>query len=179
LEHTVYNTITADSSIVSVDARNARTGREIRLSAPVFIDCSGKAIIGLLSGAETLYGQESRAEYDESLAPVHGDNMHHGNTVFFRTRMMENPISFPDVPWAKEVAMDFSDLCGQLRKPGSENGSGPVVISRDAKPDPTLAHRMKGPLAHFWDNHRRIFACPARHNSFYQPITWQVSDSRT
>lgn len=151
LEHTVYNTITVDSSIVSVDARHARSGREIRLSAPVFIDCSGKAVLGLLSGAETLFGQESRAEYDESLAPVHGDNMHHGNTLFFRTRMMENPTSFPDVPWAKEVAKDFSDLRGQLRKPGSENGPGPVVISPDAKPDPTLAHRMKGPLTHFWE----------------------------
>ncbi|KAL2696457.1 hypothetical protein AAEP93_002871 [Penicillium crustosum] len=151
MEHTVYNAITVDSSIVSVDARDARTGREIRLSAPVFIDCSGKSILGLFSGAETLFGQESRAEYDESLAPVKGDNMHHGNTLFFRTRMTENPVSFPDVPWAKEVAKDFSDLRGQLRKPGSENGPGPVVISPDAKPDPTLAYRMKGPLTHFWE----------------------------
>ncbi|OQE44780.1 hypothetical protein PENCOP_c002G02654 [Penicillium coprophilum] len=151
MEHTVYNAITVGSSIVSVDARYARTGREIRLSAPVFIDCSGKSILGLLSGAETLFGQESRGEYDESLAPVEGDSMHHGNTLFFRTRMTENPVSFPDVPWAKEVAKDFSDLRGQLRKPGSENGPGPVVISPDAKPDPTLAYRMKGPLTHFWE----------------------------
>lgn len=151
MEHTVYNAITVDSSIVSVDARDARTGREIRLSAPVFIDCSGKSILGLFSGAETLFGQESRAEYDESLAPVKGDNMHHGNTLFFRTRMTETPVSFPDVPWAIEVAKDFSDLRGQSRKPGSENGPGPVVISPDAKPDPTLAYRMKGPLTHFWE----------------------------
>ena len=85
MEHTVYNAITVDSSIVSVDARDARTGREIRLSAPVFIDCSGKSILGLFSGAETLFGQESRAEYDESLAPVKGDNMHHGNTPAMRS----------------------------------------------------------------------------------------------
>lgn len=62
LEHTVYATSTADSTIVSVDARHARTGREIRIFAPLFIDCSGKTILGLHSGAKTLFGQESRAE---------------------------------------------------------------------------------------------------------------------
>jgi pimeloyl-ACP methyl ester carboxylesterase len=57
LEHTVYNTISRDATITAIDARAARSGREIRLSASVFIDCSGIAILGLLAGAETLFGQ--------------------------------------------------------------------------------------------------------------------------
>ena len=151
LEHTVYNTTVVDSTIVSLDARDARTGREIRLSAPVFIDCSGKAILGLCSGAETLYGQESKADYGESLAPEQADSMHHGHTVFFRTRMADSPVPFPSVPWASEVAKDFSDLRGQLKKPGLENGSGPLVIPPNFVPDPTMSLRMKGPLTHFWE----------------------------
>ena len=151
LEHTVYNTTVVDSTIVSIDARDARTGREIRLSAPVFIDCSGKAILGLYSGAETLYGQESKADYGESLAPEQADNMHHGHTVFFRTRMADSPVPFPSVPWASEVAKDLSDLRGQLEKPGLENGPGPLVIPPNFVPDPTMSLRMKGPLTHFWE----------------------------
>lgn len=149
LEYTVYNTVTVDSLIKSVDARDARSGKEIRLSAPVFIDCSGTAILGMYSGAETMYGQESRAEYGESLAPLMADNMHHGNTLFFRTQMADSPVIFPSVTWATEVAKDFSDLRGQLRQPGLENGPGPHVIPPNHVPDPTLHIRMKGPLTHF------------------------------
>lgn len=148
LEHTVYDVVvTADSRIASVDARDARSAREILLAAASFIDCSGKSILGMYSGAETLYGQESQAEYGENLAPAQADNMHHGNTLFFRTRMADAPISFPTVPWATEVAKDFSDLRGQLTKPGIENGPGPMVVP----PDPSTRRRMKGPLTHFWE----------------------------
>ena len=151
LEHTVYDTVTVDSTILSVDARHARNGREIRLSAPIFIDCSGKAILGLHSGAETLFGQESQAEYGEKLAPAHGDDMHHGNTVFFRTRMANSPTPFPPVPWATEVAKDFSNLGGQLTRPGVENGPGPEVVPPNHVPDPTLRARMKLPNTHYWE----------------------------
>ncbi|KAI1079914.1 FAD dependent oxidoreductase-domain-containing protein [Whalleya microplaca] len=151
LEYTVYNVITKDARILAIDAREARSGRESRFSAPVFIDCSGTAILGLQAGAETLFGQEARAEYNESLAPIQGDNMHHGNTVFFRTRMADAPVSFPEVPWAIDVAKDFFDLRGQLTKPGIENGPGPQVIPPGHVPDPTVAKRMKHPLTHFWE----------------------------
>lgn len=151
LEHTVYSMVTIDSTIISVDARDARSGREIRLSASTFIDCSGKAILGLYSGAETLFGQESQAEYGEGLAPIKGNDMHHGNTVFFRTRMADSPVSFPDVPWATEVAKDYSNLDGQLIKPGLENGPGPAVVPQKAISDPSIRRRMKLPNTHFWE----------------------------
>lgn len=151
LEHTVYNTGTSGSAVTSIDARHARSGREIRLSAPIYIDCSGKAILGIYSGAETLFGQESQAEYGESLAPTHGDEMHHGNTLFFRTRMADSPITFPHVPWATQVAKNFSDLGGQLITPGIENGPGPKIIARNRAPDPTINPRMRRPNTHFWE----------------------------
>ena len=152
LSHTVYSAEKDGSKIVSIDAREARTGREHRFTAPTFIDCSGKAILGLLVGAETLYGQEAQAEYGESLAPKQRDNMHHGNTVFFRTRMANMPSTFPDVPWAQDVAKDYADLGGQLQKPGTENGPGPQVASNKAvAPGQKVKRRMTQPLTHYWE----------------------------
>lgn len=83
MEYTVYDAHLVGSAITSLDARHARTGREISLSAPTFIDCSGKAVLGTLTGAETLFGQESKSTYGESLAPAEADDMHHGHTPFF------------------------------------------------------------------------------------------------
>lgn len=150
LEHTVYDLVAAASTIVSVDARDARSGIERRYRAPIFIDCSGTAALGLLAGAETLFGQESREEFGEALAPEIRDDMHHGNTVFFRTRMADSPVPFPDVPWAVEVSKDFADLGGQLVKPGKENGRGPVA-GPGKVPDPDVRRRMTHPLTHFWE----------------------------
>jgi hypothetical protein len=148
LEHTVFNAaLGEDGCIKYVDARDARSGRQLRFDAPVFIDCSGRALLGEFAGAETLYGQESQSEYGETLAPAQREETHHGNTLFFRTGMTEATVSFPPVPWATEVAKDFSDLNGQLTKPGIENGPGPNL----SPPDLTIPRRMRGPLTHFWE----------------------------
>ncbi|WP_445168233.1 FAD-dependent oxidoreductase [Mycolicibacterium sp. Dal123E01] len=149
-EQTVFNVVVDETTIVAVDARDARSGLESRYHAPIFIDCTGTAILGLLAGADTLFGQESQAEFGESLAPEHRDDMHHGNTVFFRTRKAQNPVPFPAVPWALDVAKDYANLSGQLEKPGVENGLGPVA--GEAKtPDPSVRRRMTHPLTHFWE----------------------------
>jgi hypothetical protein len=150
LEHNVYDVVMDGATIVSVDARDARSGLESRYTATVFIDCTGRATLGLLAGAETLYGQESQMDFGESLAPEHRDNMNHGNTVFFRTRMADTSVAFPDVPWALTVAKDYADLSGQLQKPGIENGPGPVAGANKV-PDPTIRRRMTHPLTHFWE----------------------------
>ena len=151
LEHRVYAVVTTDSEIVAVDAREARSGREIRISAPVFIDCSGKCILGLYSGAETLFGHEARAEYGESLAPESREESHHGNTLFFRTRMADVPVPFPSVPWATVVAKDYANLGGQLRRPGVENGPGPALASAETESKGGMRRRMKMPLTHYWE----------------------------
>ncbi|RSL59391.1 hypothetical protein CEP54_007287 [Fusarium duplospermum] len=127
VEHTIFAANTKDFNIISVDARDARSGREVRLTAPIFINCSGRALFGQYSGAETQFGQESRAEYGEGLAPAENSQIHHGNIVFFRTRMEDSPVPCPPSPWATEVAKDFANLGGQLVKPGIENGEGPSV----------------------------------------------------
>ena len=155
LEHRVIAAARDGDRIVSIDAVQARGGHERRIRGRVFIDTSGVAMLGVLAGAETLFGREARSAFDEPYAPEVADEMHHGNTLFFRTRMAEQPVPFPDVPWATEVSKDYANLSGQLVRPGLENGPGP-----SANPDnptfqfsdaPTSDWMMQFPATHYWE----------------------------
>lgn len=154
LEHRIVGAVTEGSRIVSVDAVEARGGHERRFTGRMFIDTTGTAMLGVLAGADTMFGREARSEFNEPYAPDVADDMHHGNTLFFRTRMAEGPVPLPDVPWATEVSKDYANLSGQLIKSGQENGAGPA-----ANPDtpefqfsqPSQAWMMKFPATHFWE----------------------------
>lgn len=91
LEHTVYDTVIKETKIQSVDARHTRSGRQIRITAPIFIDGFGRALFVLLAGAEALTGRKSKIEYGESLAAARRVYTHHGNAVFFRTKFSDKP----------------------------------------------------------------------------------------
>ncbi len=140
LEHHAYAVVMDGRRIVAVDAHHTPSGVERRLRAPVYIDCTGRAAIGILAGAKTRFGREARSEFGETLAPKRADRMHHGNTVTFRTRMADRPAPFPDVPWATVVAKDYAELSGQVASPGNENRPGPAV----GKPE---GHSW----THFWE----------------------------
>lgn len=114
-----------DGKIVSIDTRNARTSVESRFYSPIFIDCSGRASLGRIAGAAFRTGREAKSEFNESLAPDKADNLHHGNTLLFHTRKNKMPTSFPEVPWAVEVAKDFAELNGQMGGLGIDNQCGP------------------------------------------------------
>ncbi|MEM7286226.1 MAG: FAD-dependent oxidoreductase [Actinomycetota bacterium] len=159
LEHRIYAVATDGRRLTAVDARATRTGVETRFRAPVFIDCTGSAILGQLAGAELLHGQEAQDEYDEPQAPEQRDGMHHGNTVFFRTRVGDEPSEFPDVPWATEISKDYANLSGQLLQPGVENAPGPKP-GQPADADPIFDFNdaapgenplMHFPATHFWE----------------------------
>jgi hypothetical protein len=152
LEHRIVSTITAGSKIVSVDAVQARGGNERRFKGQIFIDTSGTAMLGVLAGAETLFGREARTDFNESYAPEVADHMHHGNTLFFRTRMADHPVPFPDVPWAIEVSKDYANLSGQLIRPGLENGPGPRAGENPNTPEFRFGSSADVfPATHFWE----------------------------
>ncbi len=70
--------------ITSVDAKDVSTNKEVRINAPVIIDCTGDGWIGYRAGAEYRMGREGRSEFDEPLAPETADKMTHGCTLYFR-----------------------------------------------------------------------------------------------
>jgi hypothetical protein len=95
--------------ITSVDIKNTRTSEELRLAAPLFVDCTGDGWIGFWAGADYRMGREGRDEFDESMAPEKPDKMTHGATLYFKTRFAEQSSPFPEVPWATEVSGDHCD----------------------------------------------------------------------
>lgn len=152
LEHRIVAAATHGSRIVSVDAVQARGGHERRFRGRMFIDTSGVAMLGVLAGAETLFGREARSQFNEPYAPEEADDMHHGNTLFFRTRMADRPVPFPDVPWATEVSKDYANLSGQLLKAGMENGPGPSAGANPATPEFRFGRKADVfPATHFWE----------------------------
>ena len=152
LEHRVVSAVKLDNRIVSIDAIQARSGHERRFKGRTFIDTSGVALLGVLTGAETLYGREARSEYNENYAPDNADDMHHGNTVFFRTGMADQPVSFPEVPWATEISKDYANLSGQLSEPGIENQEGPIVGDNPSTPEFQFNGMNETfPATHFWE----------------------------
>ena len=150
LHHQVFDLELNGRVIESIDAREALSGREIRIAASQFIDCTGTAILAVLAGIPTMFGVESADEFGESLAPPERLEQHHGHTVFFRTRMAEEPVDFPEVPWAIEVAKDFADLGGQAIEPGTDNGDGPVVEAFRPPSDDSFA-KLARRLTHYWE----------------------------
>ena len=152
LEHRVIGAAVEGDRIVSVDTVQAKAGSEHRFKGRMFIDTSGVAMLGVLSGAQTLFGREASSQYSESYAPDEADDMHHGNTVFFRTRMAEHPVPFPEVPWATEVSKDYANLSGQLTEIGIENGPGPKVDNNPDAPEFRFGGTEETfPATHFWE----------------------------
>ncbi len=152
LEHRIIDARTEGRRIVSVDTVQARGGLERRFQGSVFIDTTGTAMLGVLAGAETLFGREARSAFGESYAPEVADEMHHGNTLFFRTGMAEQPVDFPDVPWATAVSKDYANLSGQLIQSGVENGPGPAAGNNPATPAFRFGSKADVfPATHFWE----------------------------
>ncbi|WP_282950026.1 MULTISPECIES: FAD-dependent oxidoreductase [unclassified Sphingopyxis] len=152
LEHRIISAATEGDRIISVDAVEARGGHERRFRGKMFIDSSGTAMLGVLAGAETLFGREAQSEYGESYAPEKADEMHHGNTIFFRTRMADHEVPFPEVRWATEVSKDYANLSGQLIEPGLENGPGPSAGDNPSTPEFRFGRSGDVvPATHFWE----------------------------
>lgn len=112
------------NKIKSVLALDVHTGQRMVFAAPRFIDCTGHGWIGYYAGAEYLMGQEARAEFGESLAPVEAGKRTMGNSLY-KAIIKEHPSASVNVdgvpfdcpawayPWKK--ASDFEPLGSHRR----------------------------------------------------------------
>lgn len=96
----VYSVEKDGDRIAAVVGKDIRTGKELRLAAPLFADCTGDGSVGFLAGADYRMGRESRAQTGESLAPQEPDKMTMGASVQWYTVDAGKPTSFPQCPWA-------------------------------------------------------------------------------
>jgi len=123
-----YTAHSADSVISSVDARHTSTGETMRFEAPLFADCTGDGWIGYWAGAEYLYGREDSTMYGENLpgygelwSPATADKRVMGASVLWRTVDAGKPVPFPEVPWAMDVAGNYSATSGTWKWEFSRN----------------------------------------------------------
>ena len=137
--------------ISAVLTRHLITGAETRFQADQFIDATGGAFLAILADAETMEGCEPKSAFGESLAPDEPSPMHHGNTILFHTVVRDEPVDFPDVPWALDVARDYADLSGQMGAIGDENQPGPCACGHRGPVDFSPENIMNFPATHFWE----------------------------
>ena len=94
LNTTVYDCTVEDGRITSVLARNLNSNDEFTLTAKIFIDATGHAILAERAGADYTVGREAYSEYHERWAPETADARTMGNTILFRTEDVGHPVSF-------------------------------------------------------------------------------------
>ena len=108
----MFSAQTNEDAITSVDAMNIYTSHELRLTAPVFIDCTGDGWVGYHAGADYRYGQEARDEHNEPLAPEKASEMTLGSSLIWDSVLTDSPMPFPDVPWAEVISKGKSATSG-------------------------------------------------------------------
>lgn len=94
----------ADRSIHSVTGWMMASERLIRFESPLFLDCSGDALVGFLAGARHRMGREGRAEFGEIWAPEQPDIITLGSTIFFYTKDAGHPVPFVRPSFARDIA---------------------------------------------------------------------------
>lgn len=103
LETTLYSAEVQDSTIQRALARCDRTEHIYRITSKLFCDCTGDSRLGLEAGAEMKVGHESRAEFNESLAPVEPDKFTQGCSILFTSRDYGRPMPFTPPKWARKI----------------------------------------------------------------------------
>ncbi len=128
LNFRAYAADAKNNKITSVDARNTSSGEQVRFEAPLFVDCTGDGWIGYWAGAEYNYGREASSKYNENWdaqgllwSPETTDNFVMGSSVLWGSENAGKPVKFPEVPWAMDVAQNYSEKNGEWQWEFSRN----------------------------------------------------------
>src|SRR5690606_29633868 len=107
--------------IQSISAYTQGAEVEWILEGEVFIDCTGDGIVACQAGCEWRMGSESRNEFNEPHAPLQGNGDVMGSSIHFKTKRMNEPVSFEAPDWAMKYE-DASFFYQNGRPPKDERG---------------------------------------------------------
>lgn len=94
--------------IAALVARTLSAEVELRLRAPLFVDCTGDALVADRAGCGWRMGSESRAEHGEPHAPEQASTDTMGNSIHIRARDVGRESPFTAPAWAvKHEDADF------------------------------------------------------------------------
>lgn len=100
---------TKGGSIESVIAQHTMTGKMLRLTAPLYADCTGDGTVGYLAGADFLLGRESREAFEEPLAPLQADSLTMGASVQWYSVVSPRAVSFPEFDYGVTFTEENSE----------------------------------------------------------------------
>ena len=139
-------------TIRSVLALQVRSGRRLRFTAPLFIDCTGHGWIGYWAGAEWRMGEEARSEYNEPDAPLVANAHTMGNDLYtaaFHTHRRPVPFAAPAWAYHWSSADDFETPESQRRlAAGRPANFDAPAHGKGRRPDP---QDPNGSTYHHWE----------------------------
>ncbi|MBE7540215.1 MAG: FAD-dependent oxidoreductase [Opitutaceae bacterium] len=110
LNTTVDGAEVSDGVVRSVLATRASTEDRIRITAGIFVDCTGDGRLGLEARAPFRHGRESREEFGESLAVERADRRTLGSSILFQARRHDRPMPFIAPPWVRRFRPEHFTL---------------------------------------------------------------------
>ncbi|MBS0209768.1 MAG: FAD-dependent oxidoreductase [Planctomycetes bacterium] len=103
LDTSIYAVEKTGDKITAAWCRCDKTEHLYRVTAKLYMDCTGDSRLGLEAGAELRYGRESRSEFNEPLAPETPDKETMGSSILFTSRKFDRPMPFKPPHWARKV----------------------------------------------------------------------------
>lgn len=105
LNESVFEIEKEGDRITAVICTNTHSGKKTKIQGTLFSDCSGDGILARLGGADMMYGNESKSEFGEKLAPNEHKNLVMGQSIRWYSEKTPEISHFPDLKWN----LDFND----------------------------------------------------------------------
>ena len=94
-------------TISGLYAINLNTHERHYFRGSLFADCTGDATVGILAGADSKYGRESRDETGEASAPLQSDNLVMGSSNQWYAEKTGSETGFSIQPWMLKFTDDY------------------------------------------------------------------------
>ena len=106
LDSVLFAAETKDGAIQRVMVRCDKTEHLYRITAKVYLDCTGDSRLAVESGAAFRWGREQRGEFNESLGLVTPDRQTLGSSILFTSSDYGRPVPFTPPKWARKVTKE-------------------------------------------------------------------------
>ena len=100
LNTNIEDVVAEDGRILAVIGSQSTSETRWTICGKIFIDATGHGTVGVMAGAESRVGSESRHEFNEPTAPEEANDNKMGNTIMFAATDRGEPVTFIKPVWA-------------------------------------------------------------------------------
>ena len=100
LNTNIDNVVMTGTTITAVIGHQNTTETQWTIRGEIFIDATGHGTVGVMAGAASRIGSESRYEFNEPTAPEEANSYTMGNTIMFAATDRGEPVEFIKPVWA-------------------------------------------------------------------------------